>query len=313
MIEYFLIIMNRGLILVFFILIFYIGFIGFSDFSKISNNLSDFNYNLIPVIFLFVISAFMILGIRQFFLLKQIGISLSIRDNLKLYFSGLSMIISPGGAGQLIKSYYLKKKYNYEIKETLPLVFVERFLDLICITTLIIFSLLFIQNIEIIFLASIVSLLIIMIILIIKFKKLFTLVTNQLSKISFFKKFVKDSSDTYNSLNKMTSTKSLLLGYGLGMISFSFDAIAVYFIFMAFDVDLNFFKIIASIYPSILYGALSFIPGGVGVTELTALRLLTDEGISTSLSSTIILTTRFFTIWFVTVLGFAITKILLKK
>jgi len=285
----------------------------FSDFSKISNNLDDFNFNFIPIILLFFISGFMIMGIRQFFLLKQIGISLPIKDNFKLYFSGLSMIISPGGSGQLIKSYYLKKKYNYEIKETLPLVFVERFIDLMCITALIALSLLFVDGIEIIFLVSIVSSFIIIGILIIKIKKFFTFTVYQLSKISFFKKFVKDSDHTYNSLNKMISTKSLSLGFGLGMLSFSFDAIATYFIFMAFDVDLYFFTIVASIYPSILYGALSFIPGGVGITELTALRLLTDEGISTSLSSAIILTTRFFTIWFVTFVGFVTTRIFFKK
>ena len=92
--------MNRALIVIFFILIFYITFMAFSDFSKISNNLDDFNFNFIPIILLFFISGFMIMGIRQFFLLKQIGISLPIKDNFKLYFSGLSMIISPGGSGQ---------------------------------------------------------------------------------------------------------------------------------------------------------------------------------------------------------------------
>ena len=182
-----------------------------------------------------------------------------------------------------------------------------------CITALIALSLLFVDGIEIIFLVSIVSSFIIIGILIIKIKKFFTFTVYQLSKISFFKKFVKDSDHTYNSLNKMISTKSLSLGFGLGMLSFSFDAIATYFIFMAFDVDLYFFTIVASIYPSILYGALSFIPGGVGITELTALRLLTDEGISTSLSSAIILTTRFFTIWFVTFVGFVTTRIFFKK
>jgi glycosyltransferase 2 family protein len=305
--------MNRAIIVIFLILIFYIGFVAFSDFNKISNSLLHFNLNFVPLISLFVFTGFMIMGIRQFFLLKQIGITLSIKDNIKLYFSGLSMIISPGGSGQLIKSYYLKKKYNYEIKKTFPLVFVERFIDLMCITTLIALSLLFVQNIEIIFIVSIVSLFIIIGILIIRFKKFFTFFVGLSSKISFFKKFVEDSNHTYDSLNKMTSTKSLSLGFALGMLSFSFDAIATYFVFMAFDVDLHFFTIVASIYPSILYGALSFIPGGVGVTELTALRLLTDEGISASLSSAIILTTRFFTIWFVTLLGFVTTRIFFKK
>jgi glycosyltransferase 2 family protein len=304
---------NRAVIVIFLILIFYIGFVAFSDFNKISNAIFHFNFNFVPLIVLFSFSGFVVMGIRQHFLLKQIGITLSIKDNIKLYFSGLSMIISPGGSGQLIKSYYLKKKYNYEVKDTFPLVFVERLIDLICITTLIALSLLFIQNIEIIFIVAIIFLSIIIGILILRSKKFFTFSVRLLSKIPFPKKFVENSDHTYNSLNKMTSTKSLSLGFTLGMLSFSFDAIATYFVFMAFNVDLHFFTIVASIYPSILYGALSFIPGGVGVTELTAVRLLTNEGISTSFSSAIILTTRFFTIWFATLLGFVTARIFLKK
>ena len=54
------------------------------------------------------------------------------------------------------------KKYNHEINKTLPLVFVEKFIDLICITTLIISSLLFVQNMEIIFLVMIIVMIIVM-------------------------------------------------------------------------------------------------------------------------------------------------------
>ena len=303
--------MNRAVITIFLILIFYIGFVAFSDLNKISN--ISFNFNLVPLILLFTLSSFVVMGIRQFFLLKQIGITISVKENIKLYLSGLSMVISPGGSGQLIKSYYIKKKYNHEIKKTLPLVFVEKFIDLICITTLIISSLLFVQNMEIVFLVIIIVMIIVVVILTLRFKKLFTVFVKILSKTPFFKKFVEDSNYFYNSLNKMISIKSISIGFIFGMLSFSFDAMAIYFVFMAFNVDLHFFNMVASIYPSILYGSFSFIPGGVGVTELSAVRLLTDEGISTSLSSAIILTIRFTTLWFATLIGFIMTKVFLKN
>ena len=305
--------MNRILIVIFLSLLFYVVFMAFSDFSKISKIVSDFKFELIPIILLFTFSGFLAMGVRQFFLLKKIGIHLSIKENIKLYLSGLSMIITPGGSGQLIKSYYLKKKYNYEIQKTLPLVFVERFIDLICITTLIAFSILFIFNVEIIITVIIIYSLILIGLLTLRFKKLFNICIRILTKISFLQKFVEDINNAHDSLYKMTSTKPLLIGFSFGMISFSFEAIATFFVFVAFDVNLDFFKIVASVYPPILYGALSFIPAGVGVTELNAVRLLTAEGISTSLSSAIILMTRFLTIWFATIIGFIATKLFLKN
>jgi glycosyltransferase 2 family protein len=305
--------MNRSLIIIFFILIFYIGFVVFSDFNKISNNIININFKFIPIIILFVFSGFTIMGIRQCYLLNQIDVKISIKENIKLYFTGLSMILTPGGSGQLIKSFYLKKKYNYEIKKTLPLVFVERFIDLMCIITLIASSLLFVQNIEITIIVIIGIILIVAVILGIRFKKLFNIFLIILSKIPFLKKNLDEINDIHDSLIKMTTVKSFTIGFIFGIFAFCFDVIAVFFVFTAFDVQLDFLKMITAIYPSILYGALSFIPGGIGITELNVVRFLTNEGLSISLSSTIILMIRFFTLWISTVVGFVMTKIFLKN
>ena len=305
--------MNRSLIIIFFILIFYIGFVVFSDFNKISNNIININFKFIPIIILFVFSGFTIMGIRQCYLLNQIDVKISIKENIKLYFTGLSMILTPGGSGQLIKSFYLKKKYNYEIKKTLPLVFVERFIDLMCIITLIASSLLFVQNIEITIIVIIGIILIVAVILGIRFKKLFNIFLIILSKIPFLKKNLDEINDIHDSLIKMTTVKSFTIGFIFGIFAFCFDVIAVFFVFTAFDVQLFFLKMITAIYPSILYGALSFIPGGIGITELNVVRFLTNEGLSISLSSTIILMIRFFTLWISTVVGFVMTKIFLKN
>ena len=305
--------MNRSLIIIFFILIFYIGFVVFSYFNKISNNIININFKFIPIIILFVFSGFTIMGIRQCYLLNQIDVKISIKENIKLYFTGLSMILTPGGSGQLIKSFYLKKKYNYEIKKTLPLVFVERFIDLMCIITLIASSLLFVQNIEITIIVIIGIILIVAVILGIRFKKLFNIFLIILSKIPFLKKNLDEINDIHDSLIKMTTVKSFTIGFIFGIFAFCFDVIAVFFVFTAFDVQLDFLKMITAIYPSILYGALSFIPGGIGITELNVVRFLTNEGLSISLSSTIILMIRFFTLWISTVVGFVMTKIFLKN
>jgi len=305
--------MNRIIIIIFSILIFYIVFVAFSDFSKISNSIDNFRFELIPIILLLTFSGFIILGIRQNFLLNDIGIKISLKENIKLYLSGLSMIITPGGAGQLIKSFYLKKKYNYETSKTLPLVFVERFLDLISITTLIILSLLFVQNFEVLFMVIIMTSIIIVSVLTLRFKKLFKFFIRNLSKISFLKKFIENMNESYDSLHNMTSVKSILRAWLIGMISFSFEALAIYTVFIAFRVDLGFFNTISIIYPSIVYGVLSLIPGGVGLTEWNVVRLLTKDGITVSLSSAIILAVRFFTIWFATITGFIATKFFLKN
>ena len=182
-----------------------------------------------------------------------------------------------------------------------------------CIITLIASSLLFVQNIEITIIVIIGIILIVAVILGIRFKKLFNIFLIIFSKIPFLKKNLDEINDIHDSLIKMTTVKSFTIGFIFGIFAFCFDVIAVFFVFTAFDVQLDFLKMITAIYPSILYGALSFIPGGIGITELNVVRFLTNEGLSISLSSTIILMIRFFTLWISTVVGFVMTKIFLKN
>lgn len=67
-------------------------------------------------------------------MLKDLCVSLSIKNSILLYFVGSSMTLTPGGAGSIIKSYFLKKKYGIKISNTFSLIILERFHDLLAIT-----------------------------------------------------------------------------------------------------------------------------------------------------------------------------------
>ena len=129
--------MNKIFLVTIVIVIFYIGYIGYSDFNEFSNNIKNLKFEFIPIILLFSFIPLAILTIRQKILLESIDIKISNKENFLLYLSGLSFIITPGGAGEAIKTYFLKKKYNHKIAKTIPLVLVEKYTDLISVITII--------------------------------------------------------------------------------------------------------------------------------------------------------------------------------
>ena len=116
--------------LLFGFLIFYVVFIAYSDFQEFSINISQFEFSYLPIILAFIFLGIIIRGTRQQLLYKQIEVSISFKTGILLYISGLSMIVTPGGAGELIKSYYLKKNFGYPLAKTFPVVIMERLLDL---------------------------------------------------------------------------------------------------------------------------------------------------------------------------------------
>ena len=67
------------------------------------------------------------------------------------------MIISPGGSGVIIKSFFINQKFGYSISKSLPIIFIERFFELVGIILLLFFTFTLIYSIEPFIVVSIVS------------------------------------------------------------------------------------------------------------------------------------------------------------
>ena len=292
--------LNPAIFVVLLAVAFYAIFIAYSDFDKLSSNIEQFKFEFLPLILLFSFLGIIVLGFRQNILLKTVGIQISVKENILLYLAGLSMIVTPVGAGQAIKSYYLKKKFGCSVSKTLPLVLVEKFL-------------IFTQINEIIILDVIMIFLIIIIYIAFRIRRIFNKIIRIFQNISRLNKFLVSISESYESLHAMTSAKTIFKNWFFGILSWSLEAMAIYLVFLAFDVDLGFILTTLITYSAILLGAISFIPAGVGLTEISATNLLENHGVELSLAVSIILMMRVVTIWFSTVLGFITTKFFISK
>ena len=305
--------MKNIILIIIFIITFYIIYIAYSDFEEISSNMEEFEFTLLPIIFLFSFTGYSISALRQRILLKKIGIVMPLKENFLLYLAGLSMIITPGGLGETIKSYYLKKRFGYGISKTFPLVFVERFQDMITLVIVLSSALIFIQIHEVMILDITVICVIIISYIIFRAKKLFVKIINFSQKISRLRKFGDSMSESYEGFYSMTEGKTMIKCAAVGIVSWTLEAIAVYLVFLAFNIDLGFILTIIIAYAAILFGGVSLLPGGVGLTEISATTLLTKEGVELSLATSIIIMMRIATIWLSTATGFIASKFFISK
>lgn len=305
--------MNKVIITVFLILAFYIGFIAYSDFSEFSTNIGQFKFEFLPIILGLSFTSYLIMGIRQKILLKRLGIELKFKENLLLYFSGLSMLITPGGVGEAIKSYYLKMKYGHSVSKTLPLVLIERFHDLGVVITVIAFTLIFLQISEVIIVEIIIIPLIIIVYVLIRIKKLFVKTINFFKRIKKFEKVFDNISKSYEGMYEMLDPKITIKVWAIGIVAQVFYALSIYSVFLAFGQDFGFIFTTEVVYSSILFGAISLLPGGVGLTEISTVNFLIDKKMEISLAISITIMSRLATIWFATIMGLITTKIFLKK
>ena len=295
------------------ILIFYVIFIAYSDFQEFSVNISQFEFSYLPIILAFVLFGVTIRSIRQQLLYKQIEVSISFKTGILLYISGLSMIVTPGGSGELIKSYYLKKNFGYSLAKTFPVVIMERLLDLAGIVGVLLIVGLLLDNYNVILLMLLLLSILSLIFVSGKKEKLFNFLLSILEKIPILKKQAASFSESYQVFGELTSAKIMTKTLGLSFLVWITDAIMVYFIFIGFNLNFDIIFSTFSMYGSLLLGVLTMVPAGVGVTEVSFVEILKGEGVDTAVSTSLVILFRLVTIWFLTALGFCATRYFLKN
>ena len=218
------------------------------------------------------------------------------------YLSAFALTTTPGKAGETVRSLYLSS-HGVPYNKSLAMFFTERFLDVIVISILATFSLLSIERYEHFIIPAL--LVILGLLLIIRS----TLGSNLLSYIISALPNGKIKTTfghlllLLNSARELLVLKKLIPGLLLGFIAWSIQGIAFYFILQKMGVNLD-LSICMSIYAiSLLAGAISFVPGGIGTTEAVMGLLLLQFNVDPALAVAAPIISRISTLWFAVCLG----------
>ncbi len=286
----------------------YSTFLIYSDFSAIFDQSFNFNFTFIPLILLVVFSSWIFLFIRWSVLLKNYHIDIPIKDSLLIYLAGFTFSISPGKSGELIKSIFLKNKFNIDRSISVPIIFVERFYDILALIVIILFGISFL-GIE--FLPVIVLSLIIIsfTLLLIYSKSKFNYFVRFASRFKFLQKFITPLENSHTVIRKSVTPKIFCISTLLTIVYRLIEAFSVYLVLLGFGIDLiPYFELTSMYSASIILGSISMIPGGLGITEGSLASLMSLQGIAFSTALVLVIIIRFFTLWFGVIVGFIALK-----
>ena len=285
----------------------YAIFLFSSDFNLISEKISNFKINYLPLIILFVGASWVPLIIRWRFLLKTCKIDIPLTKSIFVFFSGLALEITPGQVGALIKSQILKTTSNVPRTKTAAIVLVEKLYDLI---GAIIATALGIIILGLDFYLIVIAITVLAVILFFMYSRFtFELFFKRIIKTKLFSKYIENISEFYDTVQESTNVKVATISILLAVLYWFIIAGAAYYTLIGFDINvLDYLKILAIYSTSALLGAISFIPGGLGVTEGTLAGLLTLEGIDVSMALILSVMIRVFTFWSTITVGFVSLK-----
>lgn len=289
-------------------LFFYIILILFSDASAISENFSKIKLEFVLLVLFIQIVAHFVKSLRQRDLFNMQDIKISLKENFLTYLAGMSLVATPGGVGTFIKLYFLKQKFQADYSKTFPVVFLERYHDLLAALTIVLITIFVSFSWLSLTLSMILAALLIAGFFVMRNFTIFTTLYGRLAKIKLVGQLLSFEAPPVVSFDRLTRPVTMARGWAISTIGWGLDVFAVYIGFLAFGVDLGLVITSQIYFTSLGYGILSLMPGGIAVTESMAGYLLIRQGLGLSVASSLVIFTRLTTIWFVTVLGMILTR-----
>lgn len=281
----------------------------YADFGDLVSAIEHFNWIFFIIMLILTTIAYFVRFLKWNFFLKSVGVHLNLKDNLFVFFSGLGMIITPAKVGEIWKGWLIKDIDGTSLSKTVPVVIIDRVTDLI--------GLIILSALGILYYKEGSYILIILILLFIGF--FVAIKSNTISGkiISILEKragkYSKDIKTMHKTFEELMNPKNMTLMSFLSAFAWFFECLAFFFVIMGFGESLS--VLISTFIFSFasLAGAVSMIPGGLGVAEATFSGLLQYFGLTATISVGAAIIIRFGTLWYGAILGFLVYFLFNKK
>jgi len=284
----------------------YTIFLIFSDISLLLEKFKDFDSKNLLFIIPLIMASYFIRAFRWNMLLKSLQIKIDTKESLQIFFAGMAFGITPAKIGEVIKSHILKKNHSQPLSKTAPIIFVERYYDLVGIIIISLIGMWFVDLQKILIVTLFILAILFMVLS--QQRNLFESILKKMTRIPLLKRYVMSILLSYDSVSLLLKPKIYAKAISYSISAWGVESIAVFFIFEGFKVDLS-FPVVALIFTSsTLLGGISLVPGGIGVTEGGMLGLLLLHNIDYTTSFSLVLLVRLLTLWMSVIIGFIVLK-----
>lgn len=273
-----------------------------SGLGDLKAALASFNYFLVPAILGLVSLSYVLRYARWAYYLRLLGVRMPPKTDVAIFMAGLSMTISPGKFGEVLKSVFIKDVTGAPIARTAPAVVAERATDgtgVVLWGLIGVFAFSFGPWLLLFFLALTAGG-----IAVLRSKKLSVLVEKVLLRLPLLKRLAPHVGEFHGASNQLLAFRPLVVGTTISFCSWGLEIMGVYLCALGVGAGKPFLVIVFIFVVGSLAGALSMLPGGIGAAEAgMAGMFVSVAGLPGGLSAALTLMIRLATLWFATLIG----------
>lgn len=279
----------------------------FSDLRAVGNDLLSFDWMLLPLILVGTIINYWLRWLKWDYYLRYLKLDRNIdRSTSGLIFTaGLVMSVTPGKMGEVLKSFLLRQRNGTAISRSAPIVLAERLTDGIAMLLLMGLGLTLYPPARPLFIVLV--LLTIAGIVIVQRQVLALSIIRFVARLPFGQRVAPRLETIYTTTAQLLHWRILLVSTLISVVSWGFECVAFFFVLMGVGSDPSWLLLLQATFifaASTLFGLVSFLPGGLGASEVSSVGLLVAlVGLSASAATTATIVIRFCTLWFGVLLG----------
>jgi uncharacterized protein (TIRG00374 family) len=234
--------------------------------------------------------------------LRALGYRVANRVSAPIYFGGFALTVTPGKAGEMMRSVLLKK-HGVPYAHSIAAFMSERLSDLLAIVLLALCGLYTYPRASLAVLAAASIGAFALVMLSRRELPRATAQTSTSLASGAIGKFIEQAHATLRAARQCHTPTMLWQSGVLSVLAWSAEAIALFLIlrWLGADVPLEFAVFVYG--ASILAGVITLLPGGLGGTEAVMIALLVGQGIAPATAAAATMLIRLTTLWFAVGLG----------
>lgn len=282
----------------------YVGFSIWANAGKVGRALAAFHWSAAAIAAALALANYLVRFGRWEYYLRVLGIRIPRGESFLVFMGGFALTVTPGKLGEVVKGFLLRESRGIPLATTAPIVIAERLTDLVGLLLLACVGI-FTFEIDRRFVAAGV-IAVGLGLLVVSVEPLAKTAIAIAAKLPGFARFAPKLDEFYRSTRVMLRPGPLVGATLLSVVSWSFECLAFWVVVGGFDGASIGLRAGTFIYAAMtIAGALSFLPGGLGVTELGMLTMLgkLGTGIDPSTAAAATFVTRLCTLWFAVALG----------
>lgn len=280
------------------------------DVGKLGDRLTGFGWWALFAAMGLALTNYAVRFLRWQLYLKKQSVSVPLGTSALVFGAGLSLSITPAKLGELVKSYLLKELCEIPATQTAPIVVAERVTDLIALLVLAVVGVAAYGVGSA--LVAVAGGAIAIGLVLLAWPRPTRWIIDQVTRPGFASKFRQPLHQMYDGLVALCRPATLIPATLIAIPAWACECIGFALIVNAFPgahVDLGLAMVIYA--ATTIAGALSFLPGGLGVTEgtMTAMLVASATGVDKALAFDATLLTRLATLWFAVGIGLVLLAI----